>query len=495
MIHSLFQSIINNINVRQNLSALRKELKDNSTKAEAKAMALSHADSLISLLSSDDAKTRKNTALLMGDLEIDEFAEPLFCQYLQEETLFVKSAYLVGLSSLDCSAFLLKLKSKLRELSSITTNPETKKHTEEELRVLTQLILSKEGLKPHTFCGYHESYDCILLTNRLHSSITDEQIDNGQTTSFRAGLRVRTKNIQELLDIRTYRELLFSVSGLTTCSSDPLIAANELAKSNLLAFLKEAHKETAPFYFRLELKNQMQLNEKSIFTKKLAAELERLTDRQLINSASNYEIEIRMIENKLHTYNVLVKLWTLQDNRFSYRKKLIPTSIRPDIAALLVELSKDYMIPDARILDPFCGVGTMLIERQHVVKGNTSYGLDISNDAIARARQNTENAGQIIHFVNRDFFSFTHEYLFDEIFTNMPFFIKGSRQNELLEIYENFFKKSNEVLTAHGTLILYSHNPIYIKELCSQYGYIIVKNIIILDIEGSSLVILKRKEA
>ena len=106
---------------------------------------------------------------------------------------------------------------------------------------------------------------------------------------------------------------------------------------------------------------------------RFSCELERLSGRKLINSASDYEIELRLIENKEHKLNMLLKLYTIEDDRFSYFKKHIAASLKPVNAALMVELAKDYMVSDAQVLDPFCGVGTMLIERQKAVKANTSY--------------------------------------------------------------------------------------------------------------------------
>ena len=67
------------------------------------------------------------------------------------------------------------------------------------------------------------------------------------------------------------------------------------------------------------------------------------------------------------------------------------------------------MKEDAQVLDPFCGVGTMLIERHKAVRANTSYGIDILEEAVLKARENAEAAKQVIHFVNRDFFEFTHD--------------------------------------------------------------------------------------
>jgi len=491
MINKLFEDIITGNNIRQNLSELRKILKNGTENDIIKTAILNSQDIFIKLFSNSDAKTRKNAALLIGDLAIDEFAETLFKQYKSEETLFVKSSYLTALLNLNCKQFLPEFKIALDLLNTTEITAENKKHIQEEIKELSELILKIEGLKPHTFTGYNKNFDCILLTNRLHSEITKNQIFNGDVSEFKAGLRVKTNDIKELLDIRTYSELLLIIPELTVLPAEPLDIAKVIAKSKLLTFLHSIHKETNPFYFRVELKSRMPLDKKSAFIKRLSADITQLTNRQLINSASNYELEIRLIENKSHTYNVLLKLYTLPNSRFEYRYKAINTSIKPDTAALLVKLASDYMIDDAKVLDPFCGTATMLIERQMQIKANTSYGIDISEKAILAAKENTQQAGQIIHFINRDFFTFKHEYLFDEIFTNMPFFMGDTRKEELHKIYKDFFDTAHKFLTDKGTVILYSHNPEFVELLANHCGYKILKRILIMDNINSKLFVLK----
>ena len=272
---------------------------------------------------------------------------------------------------------------------------------------------------------------------------------------------------------------------------DAIKAAATISSSDLLNVLKKAHSGTTPFYFRVEIKSKIPLDKKSIFAKKFSSELERLSSRQLLNSPTNYEFEIRLIENKIGTFNVLVKFNTIKDERFDYRVENISSSIKPVNAALLVALAKDYMIDNARVLDPFCGVGTMLIERQKIVKANTSYGIDILSDAINKAKINTEAAGQIIHYINRDFFDFTHEYVFDEIFTNMPFRIGRKTEEEIYELYRKFFDKAKEFLTQDGTIIMYSHNRDYVSQLTKENRFTIVKEFEIMDKEETFLFIIK----
>ena len=125
------------------------------------------------------------------------------------------------------------------------------------------------------------------------------------------------------------------------------------------------------------IRDRQDLGQKSAFLKKVSARIESLSDRKLINTTENYEFELRLIENKLGKCNIMIKLFTLKDMRFTYRRDVIPTSIRPVNAALTAALAREYMKEDAQVLDPFCGVGTMLIERHKAVRANTSYGIDI----------------------------------------------------------------------------------------------------------------------
>ena len=159
----------------------------------------------------------------------------------------------------------------------------------------------------------------------------------------------------------------------------------------------------------------------------------------------------------------------------------------------MVELAKEYMIPDAQVLDPFCGVGTMLIERQKIVKANTSYGLDINAEAITGAKENTQAAEQIVHYVNRDFFTFEHDYLFDEIFTDMPFALNDKVTLEIDNIYKRFFKAASRRLTDSGRIIMYSRNPQMALKYSKSSGYRILKRIAISEKNNSELIVFEHE--
>lgn len=492
MINQLYDAICRGIDVRQNLNELRSECKDEK-KREKVCTFLKEDDSVLhTLLANPDAKVRKNTVLLIGDLHYSAMTAPLFDAYEKEETRFVKSTYLSVLSKFNYEPYMERLQKRLEALEETPKTPENTKHLREEQHILIRMVRSVD-MQKHTFSGFHSPVDCILMTNPLYKDVTKNQIANGKFLPYGAGVRVVTPSFNELLPIRTYKEILFVRPDMMICPMNPDDAAKIIAQSDLLTWLKSCHtpKTDAPFFFRVELKSKLPLSERSEFCKEFSMALEEYSQGNLINSTSDYEIEIRFITTKSGTLNTLIKLYTIPDERFSYRKNAVAASIHPVDAALLVELAKEYMVKDAQVLDPFCGVGTMLIERQKAVKANTSYGIDIFKTAIEGAKENTEAAGQIIHYIGKDFFQFTHTYLFDEIFTNMPFTLKKEDEETIVSIYEQFFAKIKQHLTNQGTLILYSHNLPLVRKFAEKYQYRIVTDFAVKPKENTHLVILK----
>ena len=83
---------------------------------------------------------------------------------------------------------------------------------------------------------------------------------------------------------------------------------------------------------------------------------------RMINSPNDYDVVISSYKQKM-TIFVCMRLCSIQDNRFAYRKNVLPTSMHPSQAALIVSLAKPYLMKTAQIMDPFCGVGTLLIAR------------------------------------------------------------------------------------------------------------------------------------
>lgn len=454
--------------LRETLQFLRSQAKDAQCAQQIKSL-LQERGLLEALLQEEDPKVRKNAALLIGDLEMQQAAEALFEAYNREGTLFVKSACLAGLGRLDVSGFLQQLKDRMEILSRTVPAEDEKKHIDEELRQLSKILTRLEGIKRHRFTGAEKVCEIVLTTNRCGRGVTAKEAAEVPARIKRTvsphplGVLITTKDILPFARLRTYRELLFPIRIEGELPREPERAAAGLWRSNLWEFLTSCHQEEDPFYFRLEVRGTMDLSQKAVFSKKFASELERLSERRLINSPGDYEVEIRFLETKEGGLLPFLKLSTLPVNRFSYRKHTVSASIHPASAAMLVKLAQPYLKEGAQILDPFCGVGTMLIERDILVPAREKYGIDIFGEAIDGARENATLAGQRIHFVHRDYFDFTHEYLFDEIITNMP--ARGKKTKEETDaFYRDFFVKSKTLLAPEGKMILYTNEEGFVKK-------------------------------
>lgn len=500
--------------LRAALSLLRQECREESGKqALLYYLGEEKQSVLLAALSFSDAKVRKNAALLLGVLGKKEFLPALFSAYEQEKQLFVKSAYLQAMMEYDFRQYLEPLSFRKKELEKIEfteENQSSKKHLDEEYHCLSEMLLMMEGGPVHEFRGYYELSDVLLMTNRNHADLTLAEVKMQgiiEARTVNVGVLARTDRLHKLLKCRTFMEMLFLLplsdgegKGVLSRSLIPDVTAKELysgtaagnrgtqkeadpafkraakviVDAGLLKFLEKRHKGKAPFYFRIEWKGKLEPSKKGILIRRLAAEIERASSHKLVNSTGNYDVELRIIENSKGTFHLLLRLYTIPDERFSYRINSTAGSIRPVNAALTAALAQKYFVDNARILDPFCDVGTMLIERHKYKKADTMYGIDIYGKAIEGARENTEAAHEIIHYVNRDFFAFRHEYLFDEIFTDMPM-VQGKQTEDAIEkIYQRFFEKAGQHLTEKGVMILYTHNISFARRYAKESGFCIL---------------------
>jgi tRNA G10 N-methylase Trm11 len=470
MIREYLKQIEDGVEVRKNLIALKAACKDSAGRTALLYALNNQLDLFYDLLKSEEPKVRKNVALILGQLGVQEALTKLYDAYEKEGTMFVKSSYLTAMRELDYRQYLEAFKKRLQELQSQEIEESNRKHIKEECKLLQDMILALEGYQKHTFTGWKVPSRIILMTNRNFKEVTAEQIKSHRPKVFNAGVQARTSDLREILEVRTFKELLFVLEDKSslekrgeTIDEIACMLAKQMLDSSLLTFLKERHEGEGPFYFRIECKNKMDLKQKSTFTKKLGEYLQEKSGNQLINSTSRYEVELRLVQNKTGNFNFLIKLFTLKDERFAYRKEALSSSIQPVNAALVMQLTKDYLTENAQVLDPFCGVGTMLIERNRFLPTGDMYGIDLFGKGIEAARRNTELAGLRINYINRDFFDFKHAYLFDEVISNMPRAIGQKTKTDITLLYKKFWTKIKEHIGKGSILVLYCYDREILK--------------------------------
>lgn len=465
---------------RQALIQLREQLRKDGAAAHAKLRKLHSKDTEVlgRLLLDEDAKTRKNAALVIGEIADQTMMDLLWKAYCLEQTRFVKSAYLQAFKNFEYTLMLPELKKALSDLEKQPINDENRKHFMEEKRLLRELIMEKEPEKPHVYKGEGILSEIVLTTNRNYKHVVMELLGSAKKKEFNAGVMLQTKYPAKLFEIRCFEELFFLLPKGKRVGDDPAAAAKELILAGIVPYVEARHeKGKNPFLFRIEVRGTMTLEKRSVFVRKMAAVLEEESGGKLANAVSGYEVEIRLVEGSAGGYNVLLKLFTLRDFRFSYRRKTVSAGMRPANAALAMALAakEDFFKEKARVLDPFCGAGTMLIERAKAGKTGEVFGLDILSEAIDAARENTELADCKVNYIQRDFFTFTMEQHFDEIVTDMPFSISEQEEKKqaISQLYRGFFEKIPVHLADDGRMLLYTHDRALVRQYAKSSLWVI----------------------
>lgn len=457
MINRICNEIYSGINLRENLIELNQLIKDDNFLDQFLDEYYENESRFTELLDNDDAKIRKNAVKLLGRVGDAANMAALFEHYKSEQTLFLKSEYLTALESFDYKEYLPELKARWRELGM----QEQTKHSIEEFKALKRLIWKVEPPKRHTFCGETLENKLLLIVSKGHEETLLKQAEKIPGTSGKTmagGCLLVTRHLKEVAEIRTYQALLFDFFPSMISSSKGPEIGEKLLDAGMLDYIQKRHKETFPFLFRVEIKGVKDVSEKNRLARDLSKYLEVNSHGRLINETSFYEVEIRVIVGKKGS-RVFLKLTCMPDERFGYRKYASSTSMQPAKAALMIHYLKPWLRPDANILDPFCGTGTLLIERAKCEGYRSIYGLDISGQAVQAAWENSRRAGVTLHLIQRNFNDFRHEYRFDEILTDMPRKSENRPQKQMSYLYHLLFMRCRELIAPKGILAVYTEDP------------------------------------
>lgn len=95
-----YENILNKINIRENLIALKQELKTEAGRKQFQKLTGGCGDSIMKLLVEEDPKIRKNAASILGTIHCADAVDVLADAYEAEETMFVRAEYLKALAQL-----------------------------------------------------------------------------------------------------------------------------------------------------------------------------------------------------------------------------------------------------------------------------------------------------------------------------------------------------------------------------------------------------------
>ncbi|MBW9148952.1 methyltransferase [Clostridium sp. CM028] len=462
----LWSKIITEDDPRGILSVLRDILKKEKPKGMFKRTIGNSKEKLSALLSHSDPKVRKNVCGVIGELADPVYLEALYNAYNAEDKLFVRYSYVLAIGNCGSANDAEKLK---RMFEDVVTNEKacqendslvtTNKHINEEKLALTRAIDKLSPTARHEFKGFESPVPMLLTVMNYQYQLTLKELDDkwidGRLVDD--GILICEKDLDKIYTCRTFYELLYPLAECEDLDFDYKAIADAIINANFVDFLNQCHYNDSndPFGYRVEFKTMDSNRERSEFVKNLSRELDELSCGNLRNSPSSYEVEIRILERN-NLCSVFVKLYSVKDNRFDYRKNDLATSINPVTAAIAIKSIEKWLDPSAKVIDPFCGAGTMLIERAKLEEFGSLTGVDIFRTAINAATINSKLANVDIDLIAEDILEFVPYGQFDEMITNMPFDNKSTTHNKYADLYSAFVNKIPDFIRPGGMAFVYT---------------------------------------
>ena len=401
------------------------------------------------LLGSEDPKLRKSIAKLMGSANNKRYASVLVFALEAEETEFVLESLILALGYTDYS------RDAYDYLSTYQLKSTEEKHRVKEEQALQKALssLKKSAMIDEILLQGTP----VLLTypdetpNALKQELTEAGVPFSESASHKSALVVSPEKYTDVFAFRCFFEALIDLGTYNRDAKHAYLDAI-LRRIDVLIGIDA-------YQIRFDLR-YLNPADKSAAMKML---VENLHDTKFSSSPSNYQLELRLMfqKNAVQAYMCLPNL----DTRFAYRKQTLPASIHPVIAANIMRTIRPYLTDDATVLDPFCGVGTLLYERDMILPCEELVGVDIKKDAIYKAKVNFLNDDIPIAFLVSDILSADLDQTFDEVFANMPFGrrVSDTKSNEVL--YTGFVQQLKLLLKKDGYAFLYTNQKAFLRNL------------------------------
>lgn len=461
-------------NPRAILSVIRDMIKKEKPRGIFKRAMGNSKQKLSNFLQHSDPKVRKNVCGIIGELGDSEYLEALYSAYSTEQQLFVKSSYILSIGNCGGASDAERLTKILEDLvikekagEDRSESKKDEKHINEEKLALTRAIAKLSPRVHHEFTGFKNPVPMILtaMNDQFQVTLMDLKEKSINGTLVTEGILINEIDLDKIYTCRTFYELLYPLPSCKNLELDYKEIATAILKADIVGFLNKCHAGAGnkTFWYRVEYKTLDNNRERSEFVKNLSRELDEISDGNLKNSPSSYEVEIRIVERK-NLCSVFIKLYTLKDNRFTYREKDVPSSINPVTAAIVMKAISKWLKPNSRVIDPFCGSGTMLIERAKLKEALSLTGVDIFNSAITAATINAKLANVEIELISKDILEFSSFDLFDEMISNMPFESRVGVRDFNTKLYSEFVSKMHKFIKPGGKAVLYTVEKNLLKE-------------------------------
>ncbi len=170
-----------------------------------------------------------------------------------------------------------------------------------------------------------------------------------------------------------------------------------------------------------------------------------------------------------------------------YKAAHIPGSLRPSVAAALGILSSPQ--PDDLVLDPFCGAGTVLIERAHLARYQLLIGGDTDHVALDAARLNIGPRYKPLELHPWDATAVPMpNQSVSRIITNLPWGMQHGSHADNRRLYPLVFNEFARLLTPKGIAVMLTGEQRLISDLL-RHGVLRATRIIRVSILGMAAAI------
>ena len=385
--------------------------------------------SLHAAAASSTPKVRKNAYRLMGALEEAQDLPVLQAALQKEETLFTIPSLLLALGRLGDEGTLRAYEPPASQ------SPETD-------GLVAQIVLSREKALQSFETYGAEQIDRLPAPRKVLCYAPEGFLDILMEELAELGFSPEAENgaaavVTDRID-RVYRSNCMTEALLPVAFDVPLDAAAIAEKVGQLPGER----------YRIELRGYTRDRRKLI-----AALCEALPGQ---NNPSAYDTELR-VDCRLHRADLYLKLWNVRDGRYPWRQRTVSASIHPATAHCLARYAMKFEKRERpRVLDPFCGCGSLLFARESLGPCRVLVGVDKSGAAVESARSNARAGKSKASFVTKDALRFEAREGFDLILSNLPFGNRVGNHEDNGRLYDRFVRRLPELLSPGGTAVLYT---------------------------------------
>lgn len=414
-------SMIFGENQRAALRTLADACRKKNSKEAIKPLVIRDADRLLGI---EDDKARKTAGALIGLCAPDECAGKLAQALKSEQIRFVRPSLILALGNTSDPA---------KYLRDYVIEPGEDKHVREEADALKKaLSKSISAVKPVEL----KLPGRCILTSLNRKALALELEANNLNFSSHKSIKGAYDTTGDIKNLRCYEDALYHLGARGEFGQAAGILDNIGCRG--LSYRIEAG------YYSIEKRHEIIREVSGGFYQ-----------YGYTDNPSAYSFEIRMIAGQMYA--------VFKNERFEYRKQSIAASINPVAAASVMRICLPYLKEDANVLDPFCGSGTMLIERGYIKRTGSLVGVDISNIAIKAACENRRASGLKIALIKGDILGYGGAR-YDEVISNMPFGIRVSGHNSNIKLYKAFADKLEALLTDGGAAFLFTQEKKLLRE-------------------------------